>query len=99
MATSGAANAEEAYMQVQSMLGRLGDPYTRIIPPQEAKDFRIGSDGELHGVGLMIAQVGCHGVKRTPEVSALRLTGICKATGLNQPEGGHWMPPGFAVES
>jgi C-terminal peptidase prc len=56
MATYEAGSAEEAYEQVQVMLGRLGDPYTRIIPPQEFRDFRIGSDGELHGVGLMIAQ-------------------------------------------
>ncbi len=86
MATSGAASAEEAYTQVQSMLGRLGDPYTRWIPPQEAKDFRIGSDGELHGVGLMIAQVGCHGVTRTPEVSALRLTSICRDRRARNPK-------------
>ena len=36
------------------MLSTLGDPFTRIISPKEYQSFRIGSDGNLQGVGLFI---------------------------------------------
>lgn len=44
-----------AYAEISSMLEGLGDPYTRIIPPKDYADFRVSSDGELQGVGLLIA--------------------------------------------
>lgn len=47
--------ADAAYGKIQSMLATLGDPFTRIVSPQDYKSFRIGSDGSLEGVGLMIA--------------------------------------------
>ena len=37
------------------MLARLGDPYTRVLPPDEAAAFQVASDGALQGVGLLIA--------------------------------------------
>jgi C-terminal processing protease CtpA/Prc len=45
-----------AYQQIERMLAHLDDPYTRILPPRDFQNFRIGSDGEIQGVGLMIAQ-------------------------------------------
>eukprot|EP00878_Enallax_costatus_P010914 GHUV01011400.1.p1 GENE.GHUV01011400.1~~GHUV01011400.1.p1 ORF type:complete len:434 (+),score=100.93 GHUV01011400.1:225-1526(+) len=44
-----------AYQEISNMLEDLGDPYTRIIAPKEYADFRVSSDGELQGVGLLIA--------------------------------------------
>lgn len=44
-----------AYKEITNMLDDLGDPYTRIIPSKDYADFRVSSDGELQGVGLLIA--------------------------------------------
>ncbi|CAN4123351.1 unnamed protein product [Withania somnifera] len=46
---------DAAYSKVRGMLSTLGDPYTRIISPKEYQNFRIGSDGNLLGVGLFIS--------------------------------------------
>ncbi|XP_060206540.1 carboxyl-terminal-processing peptidase 3, chloroplastic [Lycium barbarum] len=46
---------DAAYSKVRGMLSTLGDPYTRIISPKEYQSFRIGSDGNLQGVGLFIS--------------------------------------------
>ncbi|KAE8734395.1 Carboxyl-terminal-processing peptidase 3 [Hibiscus syriacus] len=40
---------------IRGMLSTLGDPFTRIISPKEYQSFRIGSDGNLQGVGLFIS--------------------------------------------
>ncbi|GAA0148437.1 serine protease [Lithospermum erythrorhizon] len=55
---------DAAYNKVKGMLSTLGDPYTRLISPknvpsygfqmQEYQSFRIGSDGNLQGVGLFV---------------------------------------------
>ncbi|KAJ7972245.1 Carboxyl-terminal-processing peptidase [Quillaja saponaria] len=47
-------SADAAYNKVSGMLSTLGDPFTRIISPKEFQSFRIGSDGNLQGVGLFI---------------------------------------------
>ncbi|CAA6670857.1 unnamed protein product [Spirodela intermedia] len=47
-------SADAAYSKVSGMLATLGDPFTRIISPKEYQSFRIGSDGNLQGVGLFI---------------------------------------------
>jgi carboxyl-terminal processing protease len=41
--------------EIKEMLKTLGDPYTRWVPPQEYRNFRVGNDGELQGIGLLIA--------------------------------------------
>ncbi|XP_073045849.1 carboxyl-terminal-processing peptidase 3, chloroplastic isoform X1 [Primulina eburnea] len=46
---------EAAYGKVKGMLSTLGDPFTRIVSPKEYRSFRIGSDGNLQGVGLFIS--------------------------------------------
>lgn len=45
---------DAAYNKLRGMLSTLGDPFTRIITPKEYQSFRIGSDGNLQGVGLFI---------------------------------------------
>ncbi|XP_059668458.1 carboxyl-terminal-processing peptidase 3, chloroplastic isoform X2 [Cornus florida] len=47
-------SADAAYNKIGGMLSTLGDPFTRIISPKEYQSFRIGSDGNLQGVGLFI---------------------------------------------
>ncbi|GAB2227976.1 hypothetical protein Droror1_Dr00009805 [Drosera rotundifolia] len=47
-------SADAAYNKIEGMLSTLGDPFTRIISPKEYQSFRIGSDGNLQGVGLFI---------------------------------------------
>lgn len=49
------ADSDKAYESIASMLKDLGDPYTRIVPPEEYSNFRMSSAGELNGVGLLIA--------------------------------------------
>eukprot|EP00884_Botryococcus_braunii_P016131 jgi/Botrbrau1/3200/Bobra.37_2s0030.1 len=48
-------NGEAAYSIVMHMVEKLGDPFTRLVPAQEYADFRVSSDGEVQGVGLLIA--------------------------------------------
>mmetsp|Transcript_25512 Transcript_25512/g.55512 ORF Transcript_25512/g.55512 Transcript_25512/m.55512 type:complete len:585 (+) Transcript_25512:49-1803(+) len=48
-------NADDAYGQIQGMLDDLGDPYTRRVPPEDYQKFKVSAEGELQGVGLLIA--------------------------------------------
>lgn len=52
---SGARTADEARAQIPALLGKLGDPFTRWLPAKDYRDFRIGNDGQLQGVGMLIA--------------------------------------------
>ncbi|CAN6178279.1 unnamed protein product [Urochloa humidicola] len=47
-------SADAAYGKISGMLSTLGDPFTRIISPAEYQSFRIGSDGNVQGVGVFI---------------------------------------------
>ncbi|KAI3935222.1 hypothetical protein MKW98_018411 [Papaver atlanticum] len=47
-------SADAAYNKISGMLSTLGDPFTRLVSPKEYQSFRIGSDGNLQGVGLFI---------------------------------------------
>ena len=49
------ATNEEAYKVIQEMLGTLGDPYTRFLPPQKYQNLQITTSGELSGIGLQIS--------------------------------------------
>ncbi|KAH6818801.1 Peptidase S41 family protein [Perilla frutescens var. frutescens] len=49
------SSEDAAYNKIKGMLSTLGDPFTRIISPKEYQSFRIGSDGNLQGVGLFIS--------------------------------------------
>ncbi|CAI0377086.1 unnamed protein product [Linum tenue] len=48
------SSSDAAYNKIRGMLSTLGDPFTRIISPKEYQSFRIGSDGNLQGVGVFI---------------------------------------------
>ncbi|KAL9240125.1 hypothetical protein vseg_014382 [Gypsophila vaccaria] len=47
-------SADAAYSKIRSMVSSLGDPFTQIVSPKEYQNFRIGSDGNLQGVGLFV---------------------------------------------
>lgn len=51
-----AETGDNAYREIGHMLSKLGDPFTRVVPAREYADFRVSSDGEVQGVGLLIAQ-------------------------------------------
>nr|KAJ0190648.1 hypothetical protein LSAT_V11C800428020 [Lactuca sativa] len=45
---------DAAYSKIKGMLSTLGDCFTRIISLKEYQSFRIGSDGNVQGVGLFV---------------------------------------------
>ena len=47
---------ETAYGAIQTMLTSLGDPYTRLLRPEQYRSLQTSTSGELLGVGLQIAQ-------------------------------------------
>ena len=49
-------NQEDAYEAIRQMLGKLEDPYTRFMNPEEFQNMRIDTSGELTGVGIQIAK-------------------------------------------
>ena len=50
------SNKEDAYDGIRKMLEQLGDPYTRFLNPEEFKNMKIDTSGELTGVGIQIAK-------------------------------------------
>jgi carboxyl-terminal processing protease len=49
-------NPEQAYEAIREMLGKLEDPYTRFMNPEEFQNMQIDTSGELTGVGIQIAK-------------------------------------------
>ena len=49
-------NQKDAYKAIRKMLGKLEDPYTRFMNPEEFQNMRIDTSGELTGVGIQIAK-------------------------------------------
>lgn len=47
---------DDAYKAIREMLGKLEDPYTRFMDPEEFQNMRIDTSGELTGVGIQIAK-------------------------------------------
>ena len=47
---------KDAYQAIREMLGKLEDPYTRFMNPEEFQNMRIDTSGELTGVGITIAK-------------------------------------------
>lgn len=45
---------EEAYATIEEMLGTLGDPFTRLLKPEQYRSLQVNTSGELFGVGLQI---------------------------------------------
>ncbi len=50
------ATREESYQAIRDMLSLLGDPYTRLLPPEQYRSLQTTTAGELTGVGLQIAK-------------------------------------------
>lgn len=50
------ADREEAYGAIQKMLMSLGDPFTRLLKPDQYRSLQTNTSGELTGVGLQITQ-------------------------------------------
>jgi len=46
---------KEAYEAIRGMLLTLDDPYTRFMDPEEFKELRIDTTGELTGVGIQLS--------------------------------------------
>ena len=49
-------NQKDAYKAIREMLGKLEDPYTRFMNPEEFQNMQIDTSGELTGVGIQIAK-------------------------------------------
>jgi carboxyl-terminal processing protease len=47
---------EKAYTEIQKMLSSLGDPFTRLLKPEQYRSLQTNTSGELTGVGLQITQ-------------------------------------------
>jgi len=45
---------EQTYKAIDDMLGLLGDPYTRLLRPEQYRSLQVSTSGELSGVGLQI---------------------------------------------
>ncbi len=43
-----------AYGALQGLLGSLGDPYSRFMPPAEFKEFSASKEGQFEGIGAII---------------------------------------------
>ena len=48
-------NREDTYSTIQEMLATLGDPFTRLLKPEQYRNLQVNTSGELTGVGLQIA--------------------------------------------
>jgi carboxyl-terminal processing protease len=47
---------KEVYTAIREMLKKLNDPYTRFMDPDEFKNMKVDTSGELTGVGIQLAQ-------------------------------------------
>lgn len=53
---SAGSDVDAANSTVDSMLAQLGDPYTHFLPSPAFSKFKMSNEGELQGVGMVIAQ-------------------------------------------
>ena len=49
-------NSKQAYKIISEALKKLGDPYTRFLPPQEFSMLTSQTSGELSGIGIRLAR-------------------------------------------
>lgn len=49
------SDKKAAYGAIREMLKKLNDPYTRFMDPEEFKNMKIDTSGELTGVGIQLA--------------------------------------------
>ncbi|MEB3159146.1 MAG: S41 family peptidase [Synechococcus sp.] len=48
-------SSEQAYSAIEAMLSPLGDPYTRLLRPDDFAVMKASNQGSLSGVGLQLA--------------------------------------------
>lgn len=48
-------SSEQAYSAIETMLSPLGDPYTRLLRPDDYTVMKASNQGSLSGVGLQLA--------------------------------------------
>ena len=48
-------DTEAAYSAIGEMMASLGDPFTRLLKPEQYRSLKVSTSGELTGVGLQIA--------------------------------------------
>jgi carboxyl-terminal processing protease len=47
-------DTDAAYKAIESMLGNLDEPFTRLLRPEQYRSLKVNTSGELSGVGLQI---------------------------------------------
>ena len=47
-------SSDDAYAAIESMLAQLGDPYTRLLRPEDYTALKNSTNGSLSGVGLQL---------------------------------------------
>lgn len=47
-------NRDDAYQAIEEMLGTLEEPFTRLLRPEQYRNLKVSTAGELSGVGLQI---------------------------------------------
>ncbi len=47
---------EQVHTAIREMLKKLGDPYTRFMNPEEFKNLKVQTSGQLVGVGIQLSQ-------------------------------------------
>ena len=48
-------NSAQAYSAIETMLAPLGDPYTRLLRPNDYEAMKASNQGSLSGVGIQLA--------------------------------------------
>lgn len=48
------SSRQQVYQAIQEMLGKLGDPYTNFLAPQEVKNLANDVSGDFVGVGIAV---------------------------------------------
>ncbi len=48
-------NKEQVHTSIREMLKKLGDPYTRFMNPEEFKNLKVQTSGQLVGVGIQLS--------------------------------------------
>jgi carboxyl-terminal processing protease len=48
------SSSDDAYTAIEAMLAPIGDPYTRLLRPEEYTNLRSSTQGSVTGVGLQI---------------------------------------------
>ena len=51
-------SSDDAYRAIESMLAQLGDPYTRLLRPDDYTALKNSTSGNLSGVGLQLGPDG-----------------------------------------